>query len=197
MKKSVFWKLGISVALALGFNACSNSTSADDDDDNILLINSSTSNSGKTTSSSTKGSCKSVTANLSTPTNLQVVKNGDNKWMLIWDYSANDDRPETGFLIESLNMSDKQPKWKTIDSTNAGVNMYNLSGKDKAGMYYRISAKDECGVSKATDMVEIASEGSNTTSNAELAAPSNLKLESLGNDMWQLSWSYTNNEKRP
>lgn len=197
MKKSVFWKLGISVALALGFNACSNSTSADDDDDNILLINSSTSNSGKTTSSSAKGTCKSVTANLSTPTNLQVVKNGDNKWMLIWDYSANDDRPETGFLIESLNMSDKQPKWKTIDSTNAGVNMYNLSGKDKAGMYYRISAKDECGVSKATDMVEIASEGSNTTSNAELAAPSNLKLESLGNDMWQLSWSYTNNEKRP
>ncbi len=197
MRKSVFWKLGISVALAFGFNACSNSTSADDDDD-ILLISSSTSNSGKTTSSSAKGGpCKSVTTNLSTPSNLQVVKNGNNKWMLIWDYSANDDRPETGFVIESLNMSDKQPKWKTIDSTNAGVNMYNLSGESMAGKYYRISAKDACGVSKATDMVEIASEGSNTTSNAELAAPSNLKLENLGNNMWQLSWSYTNNDKRP
>lgn len=196
MKKTFFWKLGLFAALAFGLNACSESTSADDDDDIIIL--SSTSNSGKTTSSSAKGGpCKSVTANLSTPTNLNVVKNGDNKWMLIWDYSANDDRPETGFVIESLNMSDKQPKWKAIDSTNAGVNMYNLSGKDKAGMYYRISAKDECGVSKATDMVEIASEGSNTTSNAELAAPSNLKLENLGNNMWQLSWSYTNNDKRP
>ena len=196
MKKTFFWKLGLFAALAFGLNACSESTSADDDDDIIIL--SSASNSGKTTSSSAKGGpCKSVTANLSTPTNLNVVKNGDNKWMLIWDYSANDDRPETGFVIESLNMSDKQPKWKAIDSTNAGVNMYNLSGKDKAGMYYRISAKDECGVSKATDMVEIASEGSNTTSNAELAAPSNLKLENLGNNMWQLSWSYTNNDKRP
>jgi hypothetical protein len=94
-------------------------------------------------------------------------------------------------------MSDKQPKWKTIDSTNAGVIMYNLTGESKAGKYYRVSAKDACGVSKATDMVEVASAGTNTTTNAELAKPSNLKLESLGNDMWQLSWSYTNNEDRP
>ena len=196
MKKSVFWKLGICTALAFGLNACSNSSSADDDDDLILSSNS---NSGKTTatSSSAKGSCKSVTANLSTPTNLQVVKNGDNKWILMWDYSANDERPESSFVIETLNMSDKQPKWKTLDSTNAGVIMYNLTGESMAGKYYRVSAKDECGVSKATDMVEVASAGSNTTTNADLAAPSNLKLESLGNDMWQLSWSYTNNENRP
>ena len=156
MKKSVFWKLGICTALAFGLNACSNSSSADDDDDLILSSNS---NSGKTTatSSSAKGSCKSVTANLSTPTNLQVVKNGDNKWILMWDYSANDERPESSFVIETLNMSDKQPKWKTLDSTNAGVIMYNLTGESMAGKYYRVSAKDECGVSKATDMVEVAS----------------------------------------
>ena len=195
MKQSVFWKLGICAALAFGLNACSDSTSAEDDDD--LPIFSSTSNSGKVTSSSVKNSCKSVTANLSTPTNLQVVKNGENKWVLIWDYSANDERPETSFIIESLNMSDKQPKWKTIDSTNAGVIMFNLAGESMAGKYYRVSAKDECGVSKATDMVEVASAGSNTTTNAELAKPTNLTLESLGNDMWQLSWSYTNNEDRP
>ena len=195
MKKTFFWKLGIFAALAFGLNACSESTSADDDDD--LVYNSSTSNSGKTPTSSAAGACKSVTASLSTPTNLQVVKNGDNKWVLIWDYSANDERPETSFIIESLNMSDKQPKWKTIDSTNAGVIMYNLTGESKAGKYYRVSAKDECGVSKATDMVEVASAGTNTTTNAELAKPSNLKLENLGNNMWQLSWSYTNNEDRP
>ena len=194
MKKSVFWKLGILAALAFGLNACSESTSAEDDDEPTY---SSPSNAGKTSSSSVKGSCKSVTANLSTPTNLQVVKNGDNKWVLIWDYSANDDRPETSFIIESLNMSDKQPKWQTIDSTNAGVIMYNLSGESKAGKYYRVSAKDACGVSKATDMVEVAAAGSNTTSNAELAVPSNLKLENIGENLWQLSWSYTNNENRP
>ncbi|MBQ3779900.1 MAG: fibronectin type III domain-containing protein, partial [Fibrobacter sp.] len=94
-------------------------------------------------------------------------------------------------------MSDSLPKWKSVGTTNTAVVMYNLEGDSKSGKYYRVSAKDDCGVSKATDMVEIAATGANATTNADLATPSNLKLENLGDNMWQLSWSYTNNENRP
>lgn len=197
MKKSVFWKLGIITTLAFGLNACS-SSSAPDDDDNDSGISTNLS-SGKAGSSSSKTSlvCKSITENLATPTNLQVVKNGENKWVLIWDYSANDNRVEESFLIEVLDMTAKQPKWQTLDSTNAEVVMYNLTGESSAGKYYRVSAKDECGVSKATDMVEVTATGTASTSSATLAVPSGLKLDTLGENMWQLSWSYTNNPDRP
>ena len=197
MKKSVFWKLGIITTLAFGLNACSSSSAPDDDEDDNGT--STSLSSGKAVSSSSKASvvCKNVTETLATPTNLQVVKNGDNKWVLIWDYSANDNRIEDSFIIEVLDMTAKNPKWQVLDSTNADVVMYNLSGESMAGKYYRVSAKDECGVSKATDMVEVTSSGTASTSSATLAAPSGLKLDTLGDNMWQLSWSYTNNPDRP
>ena len=197
MNKPLFWKLGFSAILALGLSACSSSSSSSADDDEDIGYSSTEKNSDKSSSSKTSASCKSVTASLAVPTNLEVVKNGDNKWVLIWDYSANDERPETGFVIESLDMSDSLPNWKKVGTTNEAVVMYNLSGESNAGKYYRVSAMDDCGVSKATDMVEVTKTGANSTTSADLAVPTNLKLENVGDNMWQLSWSYTNNENRP
>lgn len=197
MNKPLFWKLGLSAILALGLSACSSSSSSAADDDDDIGYSSTGKNSGNSSSSKKSSSCKAVTEVLAAPTNLEVVKNGDDKWILIWDYNANDERDETGFLIEVLDMSDSVPKWKSEGTTNTGVFMYNLVGKSKAGKYYRVSAKDDCGVSKVTDMVEVTTTGTNATSNADLAAPTNLKLENIGDNMWQLSWSYTNNENRP
>lgn len=194
------WKLSLATAFLFTLGACSNSSSsaAEDDDTEYSSSAKGESNGGKSSSSTSSAACKSLTEKtLATPSNLQVIKNGENKWVLIWDYSANDDRPETGFVVESLDMSDSLPKWKSVGSTNAAVVMYNLEGESKSGKYYRVSAKDDCGVSKATDMVEIAATGANAITNADLATPSNLKLENVGDNMWQLSWSYTNNENRP
>ncbi len=197
MNKHLFWNLGISAFLVIGLSACSSSSSSSADDDDDIGYSFTEKDSGKSSSSKKSASCKSVTASLAVPTNLEVVKNGDDKWVLIWDYSANDERPETGFVIESLDMSDSVPNWKTVGTTNEAVVMYNLSGESKAGKYYRVSAMDDCGVSKATDMVEVTKTGANSTTSADLAVPTNLKLENIGDNMWQLSWSYTNNENRP
>lgn len=197
---NIKWKLSLATAFLFALGACSSSSSsaAEDDDTEYSSSAKGESNGGKSSSSTSSAACKSLTEKtLATPSNLQVIKNGENKWVLIWDYSANDDRPETGFVVESLDMSDSLPKWKSVGSTNAAVVMYNLEGESKSGKYYRVSAKDDCGVSKATDMVEIAATGANAITNADLATPSNLKLENVGDNMWQLSWSYTNNENRP
>ncbi|OWV24941.1 hypothetical protein B7988_13235 [Fibrobacter sp. UWB1] len=139
-----------------------------------------------------------MSTTLAFPTDLSVVKNGDNKWILFWNYIETEGRPEEAFIIETLNMSDKTPKWKTLDSTSADVTMFNLVGETKAGKYYRIMAKDQCGTSKPTDMIQVSTAGTGSTSaSAELAVPTDLKLDTLGNNQWQLSWSYENNSNRP
>ena len=143
MNKHLFWNLGISAFLVIGLSACSSSSSSSADDDDDIGYSFTEKDSGKSSSSQKSASCKSVTASLAVPTNLEVVKNGDDKWILLWDYNANDERDETGFLIEVLDMSDSVPKWKSEGTTNTGVFMYNLVGKSKAGKYYRVSAKDE------------------------------------------------------
>ena len=201
MKIGTPWKLGAAALLALGLSACSSTTTPEDEDDTSAVTPSKNKSSSSiddlSSSSKNDVKCDSLSA-LAAPTNLQVVKNGDNKWVLFWNYAANDSRPESNFLIEVLDMSDSIPKWDFLDTTNAEVVMYNLVGESKAGKYYRVSAKDQCGVSKPTDMLQVVSAtGTSTTSSAELAVPTNLKLDTLSDNMWQLSWSYTNNANRP
>ena len=209
MKRQTFWKIGLSAALIFGLNACSSTSSIDeeeDDEDEIALSSSSgkktsSSSSAKVSSSSKKGAvkCDTVSATLASPSSLTIAQNGETSWVLLWNYTDNDNRPENGFVIETLNMSDSIPKWKTMDSTNVGVTIYNLTGASKAGRYYRIMAKDECGYSKPTDMMQVSASGSTATGTtpAAMAVPANLKLDTLENNKWQLSWSYTNNPDRP
>ena len=212
MNKSTFWKLGITTAIFCGFTACSDTISSDGDtlnpisEDEDLSSSSigkkgtSSANDEVSSSSSSKAKigCDTVSTTLAFPTDLSVVKNGDNKWILFWNYIETEGRPEEAFIIETLNMSDKSPKWKTLDSTSADVTMFNLVGETKAGKYYRIMAKDQCGTSKPTDMIQVSTAGTGSTSaSAELAVPTDLKLDTLGNNQWQLSWSYENNSNRP
>ena len=212
MNKSTFWKLGITTAIFCGFTACSDTISSDGDtlnpisEDEDLSSSSigkkgtSSANDEVSSSSSSKAKigCDTVSTTLAFPTDLSVVKNGDNKWILFWNYIETEGRPEEAFIIETLNMSDKTPKWKTLDSTSADVTMFNLVGETKAGKYYRIMAKDQCGTSKPTDMIQVSTAGTGSTSaSAELAVPTDLKLDTLGNNQWQLSWSYENNSNRP
>ena len=129
---NIKWKLSLATAFLFALGACSSSSSsaAEDDDTEYSSSAKGESNGGKSSSSTSSAACKSLTEKtLATPSNLQVIKNGENKWVLIWDYSANDDRPETGFVVESLDMSDSLPKWKSVGSTNAAVVMYNLEGE--------------------------------------------------------------------
>ena len=210
MKKSTFWKLGITTAMLFGLSACDDTVSSGDNDDNGKKTSLSSSSEDdysnkKSSAKETKYSnsavptdCDSVTASLGTPTDLNIVKNSDSTWILLWSYTEEDSRPEEVFIVQSLNMSDSIPKWKTIDSTTAGVTMYNLKGSKKAGKYYRIQAKDRCGVSKATGMVQASASGAGSTQvDANLAVPTNLALEALGNDQWRLSWTYEENANRP
>ena len=210
MNTSTFWKLGITTAIFCGLTACSDTISSDDDSINTISKDggSSSSSTGKkgtssandevSSSSKSKIGCDTLSTTLAYPTDLSVVKNGDNKWILFWNYNETEGRPENAFIIETLNMSDTSPKWKILDSTSADVTMFNLVGESKAGKYYRIMAKDQCGISKPTDMIQVSTAGTGSTSaSAELAVPTDLKLDTLGNNQWQLSWSYKNNSNRP
>lgn len=212
MKKFNFWTLGLTAACLCGLTACSDTVSSEDEFDqngNKITKQSSSSDEENDSKSSEKeikssssaavvGSCDSLTASLAAPTDLNIVKSSDSTWILLWTYSANDERPEEVFIIQSLNMSDSIPKWKTIDSTMTDVTMYNLKGKKKAGKYYRVSAKDQCGVSKASSMVQASSTGAGSTSvDANLGVPTNLALDALGDAKWRLTWSYEDNASRP
>ena len=209
MKKSTFWKLGITATMLFGLSACDDTVSSGDNENNGKNTNLSSSSEydfgGKSSAKETKSSnsnvpvdCDSVSTSLAAPTNLNIVKNSDSTWILLWDYTASDDRPEEVFIVQSLNMSDDTPKWKNIDSTDTGVTMYNLKGSKKAGKYYRIAAKDRCGISKASGMVQASASGAGSTSvDANLSVPANLALEALGNDQWRLSWTYEENANRP
>lgn len=224
MKKSTFWKLGLTAALLFGLSACSDTTSSDNEfgDESSQKTTSSSSKSDKDGKSSGKEASSSSVATakdsvycdslekltLAAPTDLNVVKNSDSTWILLWNYTANDSRPENGFLIETLNMTDSIPSWKKMDSTAAAVTMYNLVGKKKAGKYYRVSAKDQCldkatkkfvaKYSKPTSMVQVSTTGSGSTSISEgLSIPTDLKLDTLGDNQWLLSWSYSDNASRP
>jgi len=207
MNKSTFWKLGFTSALVFSLGACSDTISSDEinGDGELLTEESSSSSAGKDKKSSSSSAtldsaaCARISkVSLAAPTDLNVVKSSDNKWVLFWNYTNNEERPDDGFLIEMLDMSDSVPSWAPFDSTSIEVTMYNLVGESKSGKYYRVSAKDECGVSKPTSMVQVSTAGSgSTTASAELAVPTNLKLDTLDNNKWQLSWSYTNNANRP
>lgn len=199
MNTKPIWKLGFAAALLYGLSACSDTVSSESEDETSNNMETSYSYTTTTTSSASRGSTECDTLiKLSSPTDLSVIKDGTNKWVLFWNYEENENRPENGFVIEILNMSDSLPKWKVLDHTNADVTMYNLVGESKSGKYYRISAEDDCGTSKPSEIIQVTASASTQAANSmELAVPQELKLDTLDNNMWQLSWSYTNNANRP
>lgn len=170
----------------VSLNACSNTIATDDYQE------------APESSSSTTNSCKSLGETLAAPTNFNVNRDNDTTWTLSWDYTRNDSRPEESFQIESLNMDSKDPTWKKEGTTRADVTLYKLKGKSKVGKYYRVYAVDECGNSKASNRLQINSNGSTevevvtTSETVKLAAPTNFAVtDTLGTNRWLLSWSYS------
>ena len=221
MKISLFWKLGLMSFLPLGLLAC-NSVSSDSEDEgdgegdgssfviepsssseggSVVIRSSSSSEGGSVdtlSSSSQVAGCEAVMVTLPAPSNLSSVKNGDNSWVLLWNYERNDARPETAFVIEALDMSASEPSWSVLGSANADVTMFNLVGKSVDGVYYRVSAKDTCGFSKASEMLQISDSTTNNvepdldcSGKFELTAPPVLKVERVAPSAWKLSWDYS------
>jgi len=178
------------MAFVASMCACTNTASPDDFDDY-------SSSSKKVVSSSSldKSTCKLVKESLASPTKFDVFKDSDTSWTFSWEYSRNDERPETGFLIESLDMDADSPDWKREGSTNAEVTLYKLHGKSKVGKYYRVMAIDDCGMSNVSNRLQINENGStsvSTASESNLGVPSNFAItDTLGENRWLVSWSYS------
>lgn len=217
MKISLFWKLGLMSFLPLGLLACNSvsSDSEDEEDDSTFIFNVSSSSEGTiTVKSSDAGGgggsssapatevptgCDAVTDVLTAPSNFTISKNGDDQWTLLWSYERNESRPESGFIIEMLD-TDANSGWEALDSTAAEVTIYNLVGASYAGMYFRVLAKDECGYSKASGMLQVSKSGGSSTpstTSADIAVPTGLKTENVGKNKWKLSWNYTATAGKP
>ena len=148
MKKSVFWKLGCATVVAFGLSACSNASVAENDVEDSGLDGAA----AKPASDQPVACDENI---LAEPTNLQIDENGENKWVLNWDYTANDNRPGSMFLIEVLDMTASEPQWETLDSCDMDVTTYNLVGASHVGEYYRVLVRDDCGVSKSSNRIRV------------------------------------------
>ena len=98
MNKSTFWKLGFTSALVFSLGACSDTISSDEinGDGELLTEESSSSSAGKDKKSSSSSAtldsaaCARISkVSLAAPTDLNVVKSSDNKWVLFWSYTNN------------------------------------------------------------------------------------------------------------
>ena len=138
---------------------------------------------------------------LAIPTELKLDTLDDNKWQLSWSYTNNKERPENGFVLQSLDLSKDSPVWKDDGNTNKGVHVIVIDGNKKGGLLYHVAAKDTNGISDYSEQISIprVSDGTETNPDSKLAlaVPTELKLDSMGNNKWKLSWSYTDNTARP
>ena len=198
MKMSKICKWGLMVGFVASLGACTSSVSSDDYDDMDR-----SSSSGKS-SVSGDATCKSVKVTLPAPTNFSVTKDNDSTWTLTWDYSRDESRAETGFEIEALDLEASSPEWVTEGTTKADVTIYKLKGSKKAGKYYRVFAKDDCGYSKESNRLQITSDGnsvvdtdSSTVESSASAIPTDLTISRIAPGIWDLSWSYSDATEDP
>ncbi len=203
MKKNMIWKFTVTAAFLWSLGACSNSSSPDDLDD----FNEPTSNTSSNSSSSKKSSastanafaCEALKESLAAPSNFSVTKESDSSWILAWDYSRNDARPESSFEVEFLDMDAKSPEWENEGATNADVTIYRLKGVKKAGKYYRVVAVDKCGRSKESNRLQIKADGySDIDSNLVTSnVPTDLAISRIAPSIWELSWKYNDLKEDP
>ena len=146
------------------------------------------------------------TVELSVPTNLKLDSINPGKFQLTWDYTDNKDRPEIGFVLQSMKPGD-QTWTDNAATTKQGVHVIVIDAladnKANSGKFYRVAAVDKDGklsdYSKEIQVPIVTDDGTSysSTDKTPLAVPTNLAIEDLGSNKYKITWSYTNNENRP
>ena len=132
---------------------------------------------------------------LASPSSLSYVQLSTTRWILTWGYTQEENAPESGFIVQQLNLSTST--WTEVGRASAEVLHYLLSGENYAGYYYRVCAYDEDGeTSDWSDEVYV--EATTTATAPGLASPTSLTSEVYVTDQsWVLTWEYTQNEDYP
>ena len=135
---------------------------------------------------------------LAIPTNLSIDSIAPNKWRISWNYTDNDERPATGFKLENTDAT-ASGTWKELGSTTKDIQFYIYSvPSGSAEQYVRIAATDgNTPAGGFSDKILVPKYTNPETPKKELNVPTSLNLESIGNNEYLLSWSYTNAENRP
>lgn len=90
---------------------------------------------------------------LQMPSNFNATRLAPSVWQLTWEFETDIDRPESGFIIDSL--SDNNGIWGTAAKTNKGVNSYIVNGETLKENYYRIASYDNAGTSNFTTPIQV------------------------------------------
>lgn len=142
---------------------------------------------------------------MAVPTGLKLDSIGVGLFQLTWNYVDNKDRPENGFVVESMKPGDDQ--WTNAATTNKGVHVVVIdaaaNSNENAGKFYRVAAKDGNGelsdFSSDIQVPLLTEDGTSysSTDTTTLAVPTGLAVEDLGSNRYRISWSYANNKNRP
>lgn len=127
---------------------------------------------------------------LNVPKVVGAVEYSKTQMTLSWTYEENTKRPISGFRVELLNM--KTNEWTSAGKVGAEIRKFliNVASSDR---YYRVVAYDAQGEVASADF-EIPA---NAKSAYALAAPVVGPVNDLSDAELSLSWTYTDNEKRP
>ena len=126
------------------------------------------------------------------PENLVAEKMADGTWMLQWKYTPSKDRPESGFILQKLDITKNE--WNTVDSTGAGVNRYIIGELKDQYNFFRVAAFDKEGVSAYSADV-LASEAA---AEAEaLPTPTGLTFVRVAPSVWEMSWKFDIAKEKP
>ena len=126
------------------------------------------------------------------PDNLAAEKMADGTWMLQWKYTPSKDRPESGFIVQKLDITKNE--WNTIDSTGAGVNRYVVGELKDPYNFFRVAAFDKEGVSTYSDDVlasVVAAE------DEKLPTPTGLTFVRVAPSVWEMSWKFDIAKEKP
>lgn len=131
---------------------------------------------------------------LASPSSLSSAQLSTTRWILTWGYTQEENAPESGFIIEQLDLATSE--WVEVGRASAEVYHYLLSGENYAGYYYRVCAYNESDTSDYSS--ELYVEATTTSTAPGLASPTSLTNEDYVTDVsWVLTWEYTQNEDYP
>ena len=129
------------------------------------------------------------------PTNPKVEQLSDGKWMMQWDYTPSEDRPETGFIVQKLDT--EKSKWTEVDSTGNGVYRCVLGKLTDTYNYFRVVAYDKDGRSAYSADVLAANGGTATGDGGQLQTPNGLTFVRIAPSVWEMSWKYDIAAEKP